>query len=140
MVARHRIWSCNLLHWKVFYLPMIGLRHIPCRHMIMEYEGLHCTLVSCFTRDTSQTILTKCQTFFLQSISRNDHLKRFHNQFITKSHSPYQRGPIGLTFNGEEDILMIFLRIISWHCRKSNPKTTIHTKRIPLRLSTSMIS
>ena len=38
----------------------------------------------------------------------------FHILFRTKSHSPYQRGPLGLPFNGDEDNLMIFLRMISY--------------------------
>ena len=45
-LARHEIQSQTLLRWRVFYLPRVELGHIPCRHMVKEYQGFLCTVIS----------------------------------------------------------------------------------------------
>ena len=126
MVARHGIRSANLLRWRVFYLPMVELEHIPGSHMLKEYEGIICILSSYLTRDTSQTILTRYQTLFSQNILIKEFMKKFHIWFVTQSHSPYQRSPLRLPYNGQQNSLLIFQRIISCCSSQSIPKSTIH--------------
>ena len=36
----------TLLRLRVFYLPMVELGHIPCRHIVKEYRGFLCSLKS----------------------------------------------------------------------------------------------
>ena len=53
-------------------------------------------------------------------IHTKNQMKRFYIQFITQTHSPCQRGSVGMPpFNGKEVSLMIFLRNIS--CLSSQP-------------------
>ena len=96
-VAKHGISSGNLLQQRVFYLPMVELGHIPCRHMVKEYEGFLCTLASFLTIATSQTILTQCYSLFLQS---NLH-KGSHEEIPYLVHKPItlhftKEGPLRL--------------------------------------------
>ena len=37
---------------RLFYFPMVEIGHMPCRHMVKEYEGLPFILVSYLTRTT----------------------------------------------------------------------------------------
>ena len=139
MAARHGIQSCNLLRWRVFYLPMVQLGHIPCRHMVKEYEGFLCTLDSSLTRHTSQTILTQCQPLFLQS---NSH-KGSHEEVPYLVHNPitftlHKRSPrVSLKWSRGQindfpiDDFMPF--------KPSIIKPTIYTRSIPLQISTSRI-
>ena len=46
-------------------------------------------------------------------------MKRVRYLVHNPINSPYKRGPLGLPFNGQEDSLMIFLKIIS--CRSDQP-------------------
>ena len=64
-------------------------------------------------------------------------MKRFHILFITQSHSPYQRGPLGMPYNGDEDRWNDFPNDYMMPFHVTNLKPIIHTWRIPLRLSTS---
>ena len=119
MLSMHGIQSRNLLRWSLFYLQMVELGHIPCSHIVKEYEGFFLTLALSLTRNTSLIILTRCQPLFSQSNSHKGSHEEVHNQISAISHSPYQIGPPEMPLNVEEDSLMIFLVIIS--CHSSQP-------------------
>ena len=111
--------------------------HIPCRHMVKEYEGFIFTLASFLNKDTYLTILTRCQPLFSQSNSPKGSYEGVPYLF----HTPItltlpKRNPrdafkwlIGYINDFPKDNFMLFQPTISM--------SITHTRRIPLRLSTS---
>ena len=125
---------------RVFYLPRIELGHIPCRYMVKEYQGFLCTLVSNYIES-----LPKHTNSVIAFFSYNNPIKSTYEEAPYKSHNQIimhltKGGTLGLPENGYLDSFMTFLRMVSCRSSKPSPKSIIHKIRIPLRLSTLMIS
>ena len=134
MVAKHGIWSqpysnrvCSTWQWQNQDTTHVGT-------WLGNTKGFFVLHSHDSNRATPITILTRSQPFLSKSISTKEYIKRFHIQFITQSHYTLpKRTPrvdlqwLRIQLNDlPKDYLTLFQTI--------NPKSTIHTRRIPLRL------
>ena len=131
MIARHGM--------RLFYLPMVELRHILCRHMVNEYEGhaLYSSLILWLKlHPLPYSLCTNLPSH--NWIHINVHIKALHIKFITLLHFPYQRGILGLPYNANKKLTLTSLRFDMMLFHPINLKSIINLLwRIPLRLPTS---
>ena len=117
MLAKRGIRSSTLM--MVFYLPMVELGHIPYRHMVKEYEdcALYSSLILSYSFSAS---LCSHRVIHIKGS-----YKRVSYQVLNLSHSPSQRGPLGLPYNGEKKLIMTFLRFDTMSIQPTNLKSII---------------
>ncbi len=106
---------------------------------LRNIEGLFVLQPHLITR-APQAYSRSSSLFFSQSNSINEHMKRYHSLFITKSYNSLPKRVQWACLQWLLRQLNDFPRDNFMSFQPTDPKSIIHMRRIPLPISTSMIS
>ena len=123
---------------RLFYLPIVDFDTSHVGTWLRNTKGMLCILVSFWLKLLPLQYSLGASLRSHRVIHIKAHIKGFHNKLITQLHLPYQRGLIGLAYNGDNKLMMTFLRFDMMFFQPINLKSIIPLLwRIPLRFTTS---
>ena len=126
---------------RLFYFPMVDLRHIPCRHMLNKYEG-HALYSSLILNQNyfSLPYSLGASLSYHRSVHIKVHINGSHIQFMAQLYSTTQsKVHQGISHNGDKKLSTTFIRYDLMPFQPINLKSIIHQMKDTITANYFMI-